>query len=221
MKPEDITAAWPQHFDTAIRQLNKHIIPAFRFSPKELLLGIVVNTAHTPLDTATAELQTSNVDVQLAYVDQQRLDATDLAALHAAKHKAMFDQRVARSALGVVTFESGQLVQVHDNSLNTTLSTTCKLPPRWSAPRRIVDQVGNSYRLTTLEGFPINGLLHARRLRQFIPRGGTALAELEELKDEERNPDAYSIEGQEEQGEETMDRESNGTLESEDEEDGR
>jgi transposase InsO family protein len=42
VKPDDIGKAWPDHFDTTIRQLNERIIPAFQFSPKELLLGIVV-----------------------------------------------------------------------------------------------------------------------------------------------------------------------------------
>ena len=42
--PEDIARAWPDHFDDAIQHLNECIIPAFKFSPKELLLGIVINT---------------------------------------------------------------------------------------------------------------------------------------------------------------------------------
>lgn len=44
-KPEDITKAWLDHFDAAICQLNKHIIPSLQFSLKELLLGFIVNTA--------------------------------------------------------------------------------------------------------------------------------------------------------------------------------
>ena len=69
-----------------------------------------------------------------------------------------------------------QLVQVYDNSLDTTLSTTCKLLPQWSAPRRIVQRAGNSYTLRTLEGFPVPGWFHTRQLREFIPRRGTNLA---------------------------------------------
>ena len=48
VKPENITRAWPDHFDTAICQLNERIIPSLQFSPKELLLSFVVNTTHTP-----------------------------------------------------------------------------------------------------------------------------------------------------------------------------
>ncbi|KAF8837440.1 hypothetical protein BDN67DRAFT_865141, partial [Paxillus ammoniavirescens] len=81
-----------------------------------------------------------NVNVQLAYVNQQRLDATDLAALHAAKRKAAFGCKVLNSTPGEVIFDDGQLVQVYDNALDTTLSTTCKLLPCWSAPRRILDR---------------------------------------------------------------------------------
>ena len=45
VKPKDITKVWPNHFDTTIRQLNKWIIPSLQFSPKELLLGFIVNMA--------------------------------------------------------------------------------------------------------------------------------------------------------------------------------
>ena len=37
-KAEDVTKAWPDHFDDTICQLNECIIPALQFSPKELLL---------------------------------------------------------------------------------------------------------------------------------------------------------------------------------------
>ncbi|KIJ57709.1 hypothetical protein HYDPIDRAFT_69540, partial [Hydnomerulius pinastri MD-312] len=70
VKVEDIGKAWPDHFDTAIRQLNERLIPAFQFSPKELMLGIVVNTTRTPVEMAVSEPQTTEVDIQLAYVDQ-------------------------------------------------------------------------------------------------------------------------------------------------------
>jgi len=44
---EDLTWTWPDHFNTAIRKLNECIILVFKFSPKELLLGLVVNTVST------------------------------------------------------------------------------------------------------------------------------------------------------------------------------
>jgi transposase InsO family protein len=184
VKPDDIGKAWPDHFDTTIRQLNERIIPAFQFSPKELLLGIVVNTTPTPTAAAVTAPQAIQVNVQLAYVDQQRLDAADKAAQHAIARKAIFDRRVLRSKAGEVVFKTGELVQVYDNALDNTLSTARKLLPRWSALKHIANQVGNSYRLTTLEGGPLNGLIHARRLRRFTPREGTALAETQQLEAE-------------------------------------
>jgi len=44
----------------------------------------------------------------------------------------------------------------------------------------VVSRIGNSYTINTLEGFPINGLVHARRLHRFIPGDGTALTSLQE-----------------------------------------
>ena len=163
-KPEDITKAWPDHFDAAIRQLNECIIPSLQFSPKELLLGFVVNTARTPPITLTSKPTQHDVTVQMAYINQQCLDGANHTALHAAKRKAAFDRKVQRTNAEEVVFTEDQLVQVYDNSLETTISTTRKLLPRWSAPRRIVQQVGNSYTLQTLEGFPVPGWFHARHL---------------------------------------------------------
>lgn len=175
----NLAKSWPDHFDSAIRQLNERIIPAFKFSPKELLLGLVVNTSPTPVADASTELSTSEVDVHMAYVDQQRLDGTDHTVAHSIRRKDAFDRKVLRLHTGEVIFETGQLVQVYANALEFTMVSTHKLQPRWSAPRRVVDRIGNSYTLDTLEGFPLNGLFHARRLRRFIPRDGTALAELQ------------------------------------------
>jgi transposase InsO family protein len=179
-KAEDLTWKWPDHFDKAIRQLNERIIPAFQFSPKELLLGLVVNTTPTAVADANNELTVSEVNVHMAYVDQQRLDGASHIAAHATKRKSVFDKKVLRSHAGEVIFEPGQLVQVYANATEMTMASSKKLIPRWSAPRRVVSRISNSYTLTSLEGFPINGLFHARRLRRFIPRNGTALAELEE-----------------------------------------
>ena len=179
-QPGDITNAWPDHFDVAIRHLNEHIIPAFQFSPKELLLGFIVNTTCTHTDTAIQEPSPQDVDVHLAYVEQQRLDTMDLTAVHAIKRKLKFDRRVILSRTGEVTFDKGQLVQVYDNAADMTLATSKKLLPWWSAPRRVVSRTGNLYRLETLEGFPMNGTVHTRRLRWFLPRDGTVLAQLEE-----------------------------------------
>ena len=176
VKSKDIAKAWPDHFDTAICQLNEQIIPLLQFSPKELLLGFVMNTARTPPTMLMSEPTQHDVNVQMAYIDQQRLDETNHMVLHAVKQKAVFDHKVQHTNTGEVVFTQDQLVQVYNNSLNTTLSTTCKLLPQWSAPCHIIQQAGNSYTLQTLEGFPVPGWVHTRCLHEFIPCRGTNLA---------------------------------------------
>ena len=120
------------------------------------------------------------VGVHFAYVEQQRLDTVDRTALHAAKRKIAFDWKVLISKAGPVEFESSQLVQVYNNAADTTFATNRKLMPRWSAPCCVVGKVSNSYRLATLEGFPISEMVHARWLQHFFPREGTVLAQMEE-----------------------------------------
>ena len=174
--PPDVDRNWPDHFDTAVRQLNECIIPSLHFSPKELLLGYVINTVRTPATTLDKEPGPADSDVHLVYADQQPLDATDHATLPATQRKAVFDQSVLSSSMGEVIFTHDQLVQVHESARETTLSTSCKLRPQWSVPRRVKERVGNSYKLTTLEGFPMPGLFHACRLQLFILRAGSPLA---------------------------------------------
>ena len=41
---DSIPKSWPDHFDKAIQIINSRLLSALKFSPKELLLGLVVNT---------------------------------------------------------------------------------------------------------------------------------------------------------------------------------
>ena len=175
---------WPDHFNAAIKHLNEHIIPAFKFSPKELLLGLIVNISTTPITNADSPLEQLDISIQMAYVEQQRLDRADHAVGHAMKQKILFDKRVLHSHAGEVIFEPGDHIQVYNSATQATLATARKLQPQWSAPHCVASRVGNSYVLTTLEGFPISGLFLARRLRRFIPRDGTMLATLHSMVDE-------------------------------------
>ena len=50
MEWNNIPASWPKHFDEAIRIMNWRLLPSLKFSPKELLLGLVVNTKPTNVD---------------------------------------------------------------------------------------------------------------------------------------------------------------------------
>jgi hypothetical protein len=91
--------------------------------------------------------------------------------------KTRFDRRVLDSREGEVKFKKGQLVQTYRNDLAKSIGTERKLTPMWSEPRRIMERMLNSYKLETLDGQPLDGEYHVRRLREFIPREGTELAE--------------------------------------------
>jgi hypothetical protein len=41
---DQLPRSWPDRLDEAINALNHHILLALKFSPKELLLGIAINT---------------------------------------------------------------------------------------------------------------------------------------------------------------------------------
>lgn len=176
MSVDDIPKSWPKYFDEAIRLLNWRLLPALDFSPKELLLGLVVNTPKTDITNSTSMLSTDAADTQMAYVAQQHLDGYAAAVLHAIRRKSTFDKRVLAERTGEVIFKIGQLVQVYRNDLDYTFKTERKLLPKWSIPRRVTDRNVNSYSLATLEGVALAGKFSARRLREFIPREGTALA---------------------------------------------
>lgn len=177
---------WPDHLDAAVHALNERILPSLKFSPNELLLGLVVNTSPTPESTAAATEPTcEEVSVQMAYVSQQRLDGYSQIVEHAAKRKAAFDRKVMARLPREVVFKEGEFVQVYRSDLDYTFKTEKKLLPKWSAPRRVILRNRNSYQLETLEGFPIPGHFSARRLRRFIPRAGTELEKLQEALEEE------------------------------------
>jgi hypothetical protein len=174
---EDILKNWPNHLEEAIRIINLRLLPALNYSPKELLLGLVINTP--PSETA-ATLEPITVDdatTQMAYVAQQRLDGYAEMVAHAIKRKAVFDKRVLAHQPGEVTFSKGQLVQIYRSDLDYTFKTDRKLLPKWSPPQRVVKRDLNSYTLEKLDGTPIPGQFSSRRLRGFTPREGTKLAE--------------------------------------------
>jgi hypothetical protein len=159
--------------------LNERIIPAFKFLPKEPLLGLVVNTIPNTATDASIAPSTSDVNIHMVYVEQQQLDDANQATAHTTRWKAVFDKRVVQSHAGEVMFEPGQLVQVYANTLDMTVSNTRKLTLKWLAPRRIISKLGNSYTLTSLKGFPLHGLFHAQCLCWFILQDSTELATLQ------------------------------------------
>ena len=82
MNWKDLLKTWPDHWDKAILILNWWILPALKFAPKELMLGMVVNTTCTPLEVSTLMLTPENVDQHMMYTAQQRLDGYTEAVRH-------------------------------------------------------------------------------------------------------------------------------------------
>jgi len=222
---DSLLKSWPRHLDNAVLILNTHILPALKFTPKELLLGHVVNTIPTPLTSSTSTLLPQEAETQMAYVAQQRLDGYEAAIRHAISRKEAFDRRLLAHKQGEVVFEQGQLVQVYCSDLDYTFKTERKILPKWSQPRRISKRLRNSYELKNLDGSPISGTFSARRLRAFIPREGTKLAveqrELERKLAEETDVDKLeeTHDAEDEEAEDEADEEEDGDgSEEEDEE---
>lgn len=196
---------WPDHLEEAVRCINNRILPNLRYSPNELLLGIVVNTKPTPPSEILGEPTVEEVDLQMAYIDNQRFDGYAQIVEHAHQRKAAFDKQVLSRSPREVIFRAGDLVQVYRSDLDLTLSTDRKLLPKFSAPRRVIDRNHNSYQLETLEGLPIAGRFSSRRLRLFVPRKGTELEGIQEAVEKEwrdREDEADRIKSTEEQLEE-------------------
>lgn len=151
-----------------------------KLSPKELLLGLIVNTKPTPLEESSSVLRPTDTLTQIAYVEQQCLDCYEETVRLAIKCKTAFDKKILQCAPGEVIFKPGQLVQVYRNDLDYTFKVDWKLLPKWSVPRRVKYRLRNLYKLETLEGILLQGEYSARRLRAFIPRTGTKLAKKQE-----------------------------------------
>ena len=126
---------WPDHFQNAISMLNHRLLPSLKFSPKELLLGLVVNTPKTSLEISTDPTSSEDIETHITYVAQQRVDAYSEAVQHAERRKDAFDQKVLKSKAGPVTFHVGQLVQVFLSDLAYSITSERKITPMWSIPR--------------------------------------------------------------------------------------
>ncbi|TFK58740.1 hypothetical protein BDN72DRAFT_781675 [Pluteus cervinus] len=106
--PNTLLKAWPDHLDEAIKILNWCLLPSLKFSPKELLLGVVVNTRRTEPEKAE-----NSLTAEVVYVAQQHLDGYAEAVQHAISRKRVFDNRVLQRQLAEEVFKSGDLVQVY------------------------------------------------------------------------------------------------------------
>ena len=137
MSTDNLPKNWPDYFEETIQILNWCLLPSLKFSPKELMLGLVINMKPTDAYTATLPTTDFNMALQMAYVAQQRLNGYAEAVTHALKRKTAFDKKVLAHNPGEVTFSKGHLVQIYRNDLDYTFKMDCKLLPKWSTPQRI------------------------------------------------------------------------------------
>ena len=212
LAPEDLPKHWPDHFEETIQILNGRLLPALKFSPKELMLGLVINTKPTGLDKSTLPTSDADTTLQMAYVAQQRLDGYAEAVAHAIKRKTAFDKRVQAQRPGEVIFSKNQLVQIYRSDLDYTFKTERKLLPKWSTPHRVVSRHLNSYVLETLNGNQLPSSFSARRLRRFIPKEGTKLAEEQKVLEDQGVEDELEREKANPQQETTTDEASHSTT---------
>ena len=157
---------WPGHLEAAIQCINNCILSNLKYSPNELLLGLVVNTNTTPITEMSASPTLEEVETQMAFVDQHQFNSySQIVIVNHAQHcKMAFDKQVLAHPPQEVIFKAGDLVQVYHSDLNFTVSSDRKLLPKFSAPCRVINCNQNSYQLETLEGFPITGKFSSRRL---------------------------------------------------------
>src|ERR1700677_4356819 len=113
MTKEDLPNNWPNHLDAAIKHLNDRILPSLKYSPNELLLGLIVNSRRTDFPDGIEPPTAEEIDIHLAFVEQQHLDGYAATVDHAIKQKAAFDSRLRQRAPKNVVFQPGDLVQVH------------------------------------------------------------------------------------------------------------
>ena len=181
---EDLPGDWPKHLTTAVCQMNDRVLPSMGYSPRELLLRLVIEDHRQTPVKVLPQTQEEDVIVHMAFADSMHADAFQNAVQHAAQRKMKFDAKVVE-----VTFWEGDLIQNYNNKLYNTFESSAKLLRRWSAPMRVCEKFNNSYTIETLEGLVLQGLTHARWLCRFIPRCNLDLARLQnEMMDgEQRN----------------------------------
>jgi hypothetical protein len=169
------------------------MLPALKYSPNELLLGLPINSRRSNDPEAIEPPSTDEVAMHLALVEQQHLDGYSAIVDHAARRKKAFDTKLMQRAPRDIVFKAGDLVQIHATQWVHTLAAVKKLIPMWSPPRRVVARKRNSYTLETLDSEPMDGMYNARCLHMFEPREGTKLA-FNELVRENEPDEAQMVE---------------------------
>ena len=115
---ENLPQAWPDHLNATVAALNRCILPALKFTPKELLLRMMINSPRTMAEVAGREVPTEmEAVVYMAYMAQQHIDGYEAIVKHTISWKNAFDRCVRKSS-GEVVFHVGQLVQVYCSDLD-------------------------------------------------------------------------------------------------------
>ena len=84
-------------------------------------------------------------------------------------------KQIFNSNACVPNVKVGDLVQVYDSKADFNFATINKLVLCWLIPHIITGKYLNSYTLSTLNGIPLKGLFHIRRLCPYIPLRGSTL----------------------------------------------
>jgi hypothetical protein len=113
VQAKDIPKNWPDHLDAAVKNLSDRVLPALKYSPNELLLGLPINSRDMDNPEEIRPPTDIDIAVHLAFIEQQRLDGYSAIVDHAVKHKARFDTKLLKHAPGEVTFKVRDLVQTH------------------------------------------------------------------------------------------------------------
>ena len=176
MQVKYIPSNWPIHLDAAIKSLSDHILPALKYLPNELLLGLPVNLQPINNLEDIAPPSENKVAIHLAFAKQQCLDGYSAIVNHAAKRKQKFDSKLLKCTPGNVRFNIDNLVQVHTTKWVHTLTAIKKLISMWSPPHCVGSKMWNPYTLETLDGNLMDSVFKGRQLRTFEPQDGTRLA---------------------------------------------
>ncbi|KDN35416.1 hypothetical protein RSAG8_11593, partial [Rhizoctonia solani AG-8 WAC10335] len=150
--------AWPKYLARAVAQLNDRVVPSLGYTPRELHTGMLsaerqgqakINKIIRPPNAPMTD-----IDVNFPLTYALRDDAFANTVDHANRRKRTFDKKAR-----VVSYETRGLVQKYDTRLDETHQAVRKLAP------------------ADLDGNLFAPAAHARLLRPYVPRAGTALAD--------------------------------------------
>ena len=72
---EDLLGDWPKHLATVICQMNDRVLLSTGYSPRELLLGLVIEDCCQLLVDMLPQTQDNDIMVHMAFIDLAHADA--------------------------------------------------------------------------------------------------------------------------------------------------